>query len=128
MMDDQSWIGLRYSLALCESIGSNRNIHVPQSLTAQAELKLLASSPNNIISAQSSKPNVGIVQDSLLGAYRMTLGVQKMSKSQFFNIASKLDIDTKEIQDRLRHIRNIYKQKGKKYPLYTGHSLVSLFV
>ena len=109
-------------------MGYSRNIHVAQSLTAQAELKFLASSKNNIISAQSSKPNVGIVQDSLLGAYRMTLNTQKLTKSQFYNIAIKLELTDEQIQEKLRVMQIVYKKMGRKAPLYTGHGLVSLIL
>lgn len=104
------------------------NIHVPQSLTAQAELKYLSLSTNNIISAQSSKPIVAIVQDSLLGAYRMTNGIQKMTKSQFFDIAMKLEIQPEEVNKRLQLVRQVLKEKGKKIELYTGKNLFSIFL
>ena len=60
---------------------------MPQSVEAEAELRLLAATQKNIISCQSSKPNIVIVQDSLLGAYRMTLGVQDIIKEDFIDIS-----------------------------------------
>ena len=66
------------------------NIHVPQSLESQAEMKYLSAAQFNMISPQSSKPNIAIVQDSLLGAYRMTRYYKKLTKGQFFNIAMSL--------------------------------------
>jgi len=66
------------------------NIHVPQSLESQAELKYLSAAQWNMISPQSSKPNIAIVQDSLLGAYRMTINSVKLTSGQFFNIAMSL--------------------------------------
>lgn len=119
------------------------NLHVPQSLEAQAELKLLSAAQWNIISAQSSKNNMAIVQDSLLGAYRMTKMGQKLSKSQFFNIAGKLPrgpwseakdeshdgmMTIPEILSRIQHIRLILKKKGKKTQCFNGRGLVSLFL
>ena len=53
------------------------NIHVPQSLESQAEMKYLSAAQWNMISPQSSKPNMAIVQDSLVGAYRMTQNLNK---------------------------------------------------
>ena len=116
-----------------------------QSLEAQAELKYLSAAKFKLISPQSSKPNMAIVQDSLLGAYRMTKGVKKISKGQFFNIAmvlpqspcskyktSNFDLSTMmtsdEILDRIQHIRRIMKEKGKSVQCYTGHGLISLFL
>jgi DNA-directed RNA polymerase II subunit RPB1 len=116
---------------------------VPQSLEAQAELKYLSAAQWNMISPQSSKPNMAIVQDSLLGAYRMTQGVKKLTKGQFFNISLKLPrapwsehksesvdgfMSTDEIMDRIQHTRRILKEKGKKIQCYNGHGLVSLFL
>ena len=56
------------------------NIHVPQSLESQTEMKYLSAAQWNMISPQSSKPNMAIVQDSLLGAYRMTRNSVKLTK------------------------------------------------
>ena len=113
--------------------GDEMNIHVPQSLESQAELKILAAAKCNIISAQSSKPNIAIVQDSLLGAYRMTLGIQKITKSQFFNIANKIELTPPEapeeqILDRIQHIRHVLKSKGKKIQCFTGKGVISMFL
>ena len=104
------------------------NIHVPQSLEAQAELRELSASKHNIISAQDGKPNMAIVQDSLLGAYRMTLGIQKMRKDQFFNISLKLDMTVGEITSKIQHISRILRQKKKKSFPYHGKGLFSLIL
>ena len=124
--------------------GDEMNIHVPQSLEAQAELRMLSAAQWNIISAQSSKPNMAIVQDSLLGAYRMTQGTKKLTKGQFFDIAMKIPrapysehkseeseegmMSAKEIMDRIQHIRKVLKEKGKKVQCYNGKGLISLFL
>lgn len=139
---------LRMNLAITKPFnadfdGDEMNIHVPQSLEAQAELKMLSAARWNMISAQSSKPNMAIVQDSLLGAYRMTQGVKKLSKGQFFNLAMKIPrapwskhksestdgmMTSSEILDRIQHIRRILKEKGKKVQCFNGRGLVSLFL
>jgi DNA-directed RNA polymerase beta' subunit len=123
---------LRMNLAVTKPFnadfdGDEMNIHVPQTLESQAELKDISAAQWNIISAQSSKPNIAIVQDSLLGAYRMTLGIQKITKAQFFNVTEKLQLD-EPVLDRIDHIRNVYKQKGKKIPCFSGKGLMSLFL
>jgi len=123
---------LRMNLAICKSFnadfdGDEMNIHVPQSLESQTELKLLSAAQWNMISAQSSKPNMCIVQDSLLGAYRMTKGNQKITKAQFFNISEKLELKDPVLQ-RMNHIRNILKQKGKKVQCFNGKGVISLFL
>ena len=67
--------------------------HIPQSVEAQTELRLLSASKYKMISAQSSKSNFCVVQDSLLGAYRMTVGNQPVRKDQFYDISLKLEFD-----------------------------------
>ena len=123
---------LRMNLAITKPFnadfdGDEMNIHVPQSLESQAELKLLSAAQWNLISPQNSKPNMTIVQDSLLGAYRMTLGFQRITKSQFFNIVWKLNILEDEL-DRVKHIGQILKEKGKKLDCFTGKGLISMFL
>jgi DNA-directed RNA polymerase beta' subunit len=113
--------------------GDEMNIHVPQSLESQAELRLLSAVQWNIISAQSSKPNISIVQDSLLGAYRMTQGVKKITREQFFNIVNKLELTPsgfpeEKILDRIQHIRSVLKSKGKKIQCFTGKGIISMFL
>ena len=139
---------LRMNLAITKPFnadfdGDEMNIHVPQSLEAQVELKYLSIVQSNLISHQSSKPNIAIVQDSLLGAYRMTKGNNKITKGQFFNIAMKLYcppwseyksfstdgmMSTEEIMDKIQHIRRILKEKGKRIQCFNGHGIISLFL
>jgi len=138
---------LRMNLAITKPFnadfdGDEMNIHVPQTLEAQAELKYLSFSQYNMISAQNSKPNMAVVQDSLLGAYKMTKSEKKLTKSQYFNIAMKLSqspwskyaktsdgmMDPKEINDRIQHIRRVLKEKGKKIHCFNGKGLISLFL
>jgi DNA-directed RNA polymerase II subunit RPB1 len=52
--------------------GDEMNLHMPQDVESEAELKNLAAVPWQIISPASNNSIVGIFQDSLLGAYRFT--------------------------------------------------------
>jgi DNA-directed RNA polymerase II subunit RPB1 len=52
--------------------GDEMNLHMPQSLEAETELKHLAAVPNQIISPASNQSIIGIFQDSLLGAFQFT--------------------------------------------------------
>lgn len=52
--------------------GDEMNMHVPQSLPSQAEVVELAMVPRQIISPQSNRPVMGIVQDTLTGIRKMT--------------------------------------------------------
>lgn len=82
----------------------------------------------NMISAQASKPNIGIVQDSLLGAYQMTRGTPYIKKYQFFDICMRLTLNPTQILDKLFHIRQMYRKMGKTLgkTQYTGRALISL--
>ena len=48
------------------------NLHVPQSLEARAEITEIMMVPRNIVTPQSNKPVMGIVQDSLMAVRRFT--------------------------------------------------------
>lgn len=126
---------IRLNLAVTSSFnadfdGDEMNIHVVQSIPAQVELMNLCSTSSNMISARASKPNITIVQDSLLGAYQMTRGKCYIQKSEFFNICMKLSLTSAEVLERIEHIRKITRTLGKilgKSP-YSGHSLISLIL
>ena len=52
--------------------GDEMNMHMPQNILAETELRHLAAIPYQVISPASNSPIIGIFQDSLLGSYRMT--------------------------------------------------------
>ena len=52
--------------------GDEMNLHMPQNVEAEMELKHLAAVPYQIISPANNGSIVGIFQDSLLGAFRLT--------------------------------------------------------
>ena len=84
-----------------------------------------------MISPQESKPNIAIVQDSLLGAYRMTKGCVTMTRDHFYNISL---VGTRHngsplwSEARIQTIRKVMKKFGKKVKSYTGHGLISLIL
>jgi DNA-directed RNA polymerase beta' subunit len=124
---------LRFNLAINKPFnadfdGDEMNIHVAQTPESQAELRLIAAAKYNLISPQSSKSNMSIVQDSCLGSYTMTNGFQKITKDKFFNIACSLEMSSDEILTRIQEINTVLKQKGKRANAYTGKGLISLFL
>ena len=104
------------------------NIHVAQSIEAQNELRLLSASKHMIISPQSSKPNMCIVQDSLLAAYKMTQGIYYVRKDQFFDISMKTGFSSQYILKKTNQIRRVFKDKGKKVQCFHGKGLISLIL
>ena len=60
------------------------NIHVPQTLEAQAEARYVMCVKNNIISAQSNKPVMSIIQDTMIASYLLTQKDVRLAKGDFF--------------------------------------------
>lgn len=69
---------LRMNVSVCKPYnadfdGDEMNIHLAQSIQAQNELEMIANVKYQIISAKDSNPIIGCVQDSLSGAYMLSL-------------------------------------------------------
>jgi DNA-directed RNA polymerase beta' subunit len=118
---------IRMNLAITKTFnadfdGDEMNIHVPASEESNAELRNIVGTKWNMISPQSSKTNIAIVQDGLLGAYLITRENQTIGNSLFFQLTMKLvDID---VISKLEYIKK--KMKGKE--LYTTYNLFSILL
>ena len=62
------------------------NTHIPQNIETMIELRQITSVPTQIIKPATSKPVIMAEQDSVVGAYLMTLPKTKISKRQLFNL------------------------------------------
>lgn len=72
--------------------GDEMNLHVPQSLEARAEITEIMMVPRNIVTPQSNKPVMGIVQDSLMAVRRFTkrdVFLEKVGLSSYTNLEVK---------------------------------------
>lgn len=72
------------------------NLHLPQNEAAEAELRHLAAIPYQIISPASNSPIIGIFQDSLLGAYRITRDKLYFTRREAMNMLMmfpRVDVD-----------------------------------
>lgn len=126
----------RLNLESCKSYnadfdGDEMNVHAPQSYETVAELKLLSATKNMVMSAQASKPNLCIVQDSLLGAYRMTKGLVPIKRDAFFNITMngcKVDGSPLWNIEKIKTISRVFKKFGKPDVPYSGYGLFSLIL
>jgi DNA-directed RNA polymerase beta' subunit len=98
----------------CDFDGDEMNIHVPQSYEAMAELKELSSAMKCIMSNQNGKPNMAIVQDSLVGLYYLskeTWGIRTFERDQFFDLLMTLELETCfDIPNRVRDIAKVLHQ------------------
>jgi DNA-directed RNA polymerase II subunit RPB1 len=97
--------------------GDEMNLHVPQSVTAQADAMELMMVPRNIVTPQNNRNVMGIVQDALLGCSRMTKRDVFIEKHVFMN--AMMWIDT---WDGLMPSPAIIKPR----PLWTGKQLFSM--
>ena len=96
--------------------GDEMNIHVPITPESVTELKLIASSKYNMISPQSSKSNIAIVQDGLLGTYLLTKDDEILTKSNFFQLLQNVDgIDSMDILSKITHIQTIMNKDSHYY-------------
>lgn len=66
--------------------GDEMNLHVPQSMETRAEVENIHMSPRQIITPQANKPVMGIVQDSLTAARKMTKRDVFLTKEQVMNL------------------------------------------
>ncbi|KAM9920293.1 hypothetical protein OXX59_007320, partial [Metschnikowia pulcherrima] len=66
--------------------GDEMNLHVPQSPETRAEMSQICAVPLQIVSPQSNKPVMGIVQDTLCGIRKMTLRDNFVEYEQVMNM------------------------------------------
>ena len=66
--------------------GDEMNLHVPQSMETRAEILQLALVPRLVVTPQSNKPVMGIVQDTLTAVRKMTKRDTFIEKSDFMNL------------------------------------------
>jgi DNA-directed RNA polymerase II subunit RPB1 len=66
--------------------GDEMNLHLPQSIQTENELKMLSNVILQIISPRQSKPIVSVVQDVTLGLYRLTKDEIVVNEKQLFNL------------------------------------------
>jgi DNA-directed RNA polymerase beta' subunit len=110
--------------------GDEMNIHVPQSYEAIAELKELSSSTKCIMSNQNGKPNVSIVQDSLIGLFYMSKdkwSEQTLDKTQFCDLLMVID-KTDNFTDRMTQIKKILLNEVEccnKPEIFNGKGILS---
>lgn len=107
------------------------NIHIPQSYDAEAELRYISLTQENIITAQESKPVITITQDSLIAAYLMTKEDFPLTRSEFMNLTLKGERpDGTPLWNprRIKDIQSILKKNGKSTKIFNGRGLVSLIL
>jgi DNA-directed RNA polymerase II subunit RPB1 len=77
--------------------GDEMNLHLPQSQITRAEVKDIMMVSKNIVSGQSNKPVMGIVQDALLASRKFTERGTFLKKKDVMNIMMKLNLSSKSL-------------------------------
>jgi DNA-directed RNA polymerase II subunit RPB1 len=78
------------------SLGDEMNLHMPQDIESESELRHLAAVPWQIVSPANNKSIIGIFQDSLLGSYQFTRANTKFNAREAMNLLmayNKVDVD-----------------------------------
>lgn len=99
--------------------GDEMNLHLPQSLTCKSELLELMMVPKNIISPQSNKPVIAVVQDTLLACSKLTRRDVFIEKDVMMNCLMMFDSFNGKMP-----IPAIVKPR----PLWTGKQLFSMIL
>ena len=66
--------------------GDEMNAHIPQSYETACELSEIAAVPHQIVTPRHAKPVIGVVQDSLVGSYRLTQPNVHFNRRAFMNM------------------------------------------
>ena len=87
--------------------GDEMNMHCPQNILAETELRNLAAIPYQMISPSGNAPIIGIYQDSLLGSYRFTRPNKKFTPREAMNLLMMYQkVDVKALRDAGDKITN----------------------
>ncbi len=110
--------------------GDETNLHFPQTIEAKAEYQELLSAGKNIVSGQSSRPIMGVVQDCLVGSYLMTQGWVKIKRERFFDICTSAQLDIDRFNQISRIYTEIFPDQSQQYGyhpyLFTGRGILSM--
>ena len=66
--------------------GDEMNMHCPQSYEAATELEEIAAVPHQILRPRDGLPVIGIVQDTLVGSYRLTRDHVRFNRREYMNL------------------------------------------
>ena len=61
------------------------NVHVPQTLEAQAEARNIMAVQYQLVSPQANKPVMGVIQDTMVGAYLLSADDVRFSRQEMMH-------------------------------------------
>ncbi len=79
--------------------GDEMNLHVPQSLEAQAEAKILMAVQEHILSPRFGGPIIGGIHDHISGLYLLTRGEKVFTREEAMGFLRALDISEIPVQN-----------------------------
>jgi DNA-directed RNA polymerase II subunit RPB1 len=97
--------------------GDEMNAHIPQSYEAMVELEEIAAVPHQIITPRFGKPVIGVVQDTLVGSYRITRPGINFNKREFMNLMA--------YNRRFDGLMPPHREGTDEVPRWTGHQVIS---
>ncbi|EPR80047.1 DNA-directed RNA polymerase II largest subunit [Spraguea lophii 42_110] len=103
--------------------GDEMNLHMPQTYNTKAELQELTYLPTQIVSPQSNKPVMGLVQDSLLGISKLSSKDTFLKRKEVMQILFSSDFDQEKV---FKTLQRPAISKPKK--LWTGKQLISVLL
>lgn len=102
--------------------GDEMNLHMPQSYPTKAELDLLTAVDKQIVSPQSNKPVIGIVQDTLVGSRLLTVRDSFFNRREAMSLLYSFNSFGEKSEDFLDYLRPTILQPVQ---LWTGKQLFS---
>lgn len=101
--------------------GDQMAVHVPLSIEAQTEARMLMLATNNILAPATGKPIITPTQDMVLGMYYLTIikGPEMAPKGYFYNFAdaiSALEVGVIELHDKIV----VRDEQGKRIETTAG--------
>ncbi len=106
--------------------GDEANLMVAQNVQASSELQVLMAVPTQIMSAQNSRPAIGLVQDALVGCYLLTRKNSMFSREEVMNLMMEIHYPCNpEMEGYRLPIPAILKSPSGQI-LWTGKQIFSL--
>jgi DNA-directed RNA polymerase II subunit RPB1 len=112
----------RLNVSVCSAYnadfdGDEMNAHIPQSYESAVELEEITAVPHQIITPRDPRPIISVVQDTLVGAYRLTRPNNQFNVREYMNLM----MYNKRFDGTIPKAREGTDQA----PRWTGHQVVS---
>lgn len=110
-----------------DSSGDEMNLHMPQNVEAESELRNLAAVPYQIVSPANNSPIIGIFQDSLLASYQFTREGIQFSPRHAMNLMMMFSRVNETIFESRTNLTNFQLLSQIMPPMSLKYKIDSLF-